>query len=904
MNRVQTQFGGITTTSSHTDGDFISLVNLRNKNGVLQPVTPRKVVNNLSREYDIVFIHRNNEYKNLIGVVNDSNSSSVYCGVMGTSLSLIQSGIEGTVVGIEQIGNTLSLITKDSVYYMIYRNGVYRFIGKFPELPAIIFKTTDEMKHLTYLFSSEYQPGSINADNLVESIKGLTNKAMEVLVNGGEDENGNRIVGQGEQLFDAHFIRYAFRLYDGSLTMHSPPILVMPVKRILNIKTVEYRFMSGVLQSGYLVSSSMKYSGVDVYGYRIGMRYDFSGFDDWIDLIKSVDIFISPALGISSTENIRDDFPTEDSIGNQFYEMNLVKEMTDKMLENVKNAGVFYFIRSIDLGNRTDAAESAGGDVIYFWDEIFSKDSDVENMKNLSSQERMTDDAFSHHKQGASVSYVYNSRLHLCDIKTEFFRGFDIDFFQWGNTGNEKYNGFGDLIVDFRKLVFEVEIEVGNSIEMVYTQEIALDDPFLASGFFSYPDTRAKRLNIYILDPANEDGPGGKLIRLVFTASLTAHKFLNLAYHVNYINGVLQPIYPNIIVGPSKTADFSTKVFLAEPNKIKVSGLNNPFVFPAINTYTVGDGEILAVSTNSMNVSDFNYGQFPLYVFTTRGIWTLNVGTGEAVYSTLHAPVSAETPVSRIICSTPYGVVFVGKKGMMIINGNTTEFISPQLKDLRETLDIESPTSLIENVSVNHAEGVILNYAQQSFGVYLENIDNIMYDPHESELIISNKESEFNYVLNLQSNSFYQSTEAIKDVVKNAFPDLFVIEGTKLKDYAAAETDAAHVSFITRPLSFGMEDIKKLDRMILRGILRNINNPVSGKKTLIVINHSNDGVNFPTTRGKLLEPANYKDIDMGLLSRTKYRKFLLSFGAKLSKESKIAFLESIVDKEYDNEKMR
>jgi hypothetical protein len=326
--------------------------------------------------------------------------------------------------------------------------------------------------------------------------------------------------------------------------------------------------------------------------------------------------------------------------------------------------------------------------------------------------------------------------------------------------------------------------------------------------------------------------------------------------------------------------------------------------FPNINTYMVGDGEILAMSTNSMNVADFNYGQYPLYVFTTQGIWTLNVGTGEVVYSALSSPTSMEAPVSRIIGATPFGVVFVSKKGLMLINGNAVEFISPQLEELRETISIEPATSTVKETTINHSSGVILDYAQQSFSEYLSRTDAILYNPYETELIICDRESEFNYVLNIQSRSFYQSTEKIGIAVKNTFPDLFVSDGKKIKDYAAQEVNKAHVSFITRPLTFGSEDIKKLDRMILRGIFHNMDNPVTDKKSLVRISHSIDGVNFPVTRGKLLAPANYKDIDMGLMSRSKFRYFMISFGAGIAHGSKITFLESILGPEYDNEKMR
>ena len=49
--------------------------------------------------------------------------------------------------------------------------------------------------------------------------------------------------------------------------------------------------------------------------------------------------------------------------------------------------------------------------------------------------------------------------------------------------------------------------------------------------------------------------------------------------------------------------------------KIKVSEVNNPFVFDDKLTYVVGSGKILAMISNSIRISEGQFGQYPLYVF-------------------------------------------------------------------------------------------------------------------------------------------------------------------------------------------------------------------------------------------------------------------------------------------------
>jgi hypothetical protein len=93
-------------------------------------------------------------------------------------------------------------------------------------------------------------------------------------------------------------------------------------------------------------------------------------------------------------------------------------------------------------------------------------------------------------------------------------------------------------------------------------------------------------------------------------------------------------------------------------------------------------------------VHSTNYGRHPRFVFATDGVWTLNVGDGETVYATLSSSASEEVPVSGTVCGTPYGVAFVSRRGLMLINGRTVEFLSPQLEQQPPPLALEMPTRL------------------------------------------------------------------------------------------------------------------------------------------------------------------------------------------------------------------
>jgi hypothetical protein len=890
-------------------------VNLRTKGGALEPVSPRKIRPDLSREYNQVFIHRNNDYENWIGLVIKDGKSHVYWEKSNDeSLPLPVTvtdpinGIDGKVNGIHQTGNVLSLVTQDNVYYLLYIQSVYTLYEDLPQTPVITFRTSGNfnLPEIIMYWSDVYEDLAVHRPGFIEAAKGFVYKAMDGFVNGWSSvTTGKEHKGHGPHLFDACFIRYALRLYDGSLVRHSPPILIVPSendridKGILGMKSMYVRFHESAVAGE---------TALYLKGYKIYMYYDFKNLNDWKDLIQSVDIFMSAPLGVSSAEHIRKDMftgPVERGKGKTY---DLIKEIPPDALNNITQNSTFYFIKSIPVGAKKTYDDP---------DVIPSTNMDFSKMENLIQQEVMTDDNFSNHTYGAKCSYSYNNRLHIADVNTTFFKGFDPGYFVWNYSGDKKhdidefyyavYNGVSFYNVPgnlYDKLLAEVEINTGTTNEKVYSlQENFLqgipEDTYrmYLSAFLSYPDSRAKRMTIY----RQTDGKWYK----VFSEPLQKHKTLNLAY---YLSDGLKPIVEKDL-NPERVelseSDIKAKVTLREPNKLKVSELNNPIFFPNVNTYQAGPGTILAMATNMMNVSDRNYGQYPLYVFTTRGVWTMNVGGGEVVYSTQTAPAALEAPAQTtdgetIVGETPVGIVFATSRGLFCINGQAVIPLSAHLE--------QKPTEL--NIEMNsHCQDVVHPIDNRSFPEILKNLSAFAYNPIENELIINIKDPDdpddldYNYVLNLDSRQFYQSTEKWDFAVSNAFPNLFVIEGKTLKDYASAQTSMAHVSFILRPISCGITDIKCMERMILRALLYDVTNPGEGKFSLSMEHRSNDGVNFPAVTGYPLKVGNHRDFDMGL-HPVKNRLFLYTFAGLVDERSRFFYLDTTFRKEYENTKMR
>jgi len=131
------------------------------------------------------------------------------------------------------------------------------------------------------------------------------------------------------------------------------------------------------------------------------------------------------------------------------------------------------------------------------------------------------------------------------------------------------------------------------------------------------------------------------------------------------------------------------------------------------------------------------------------------------------------------------------------------------------------------------------------------------------------------------------------------------LDNKTVKDYASASSATTAVSFITRPIYFGIDEVKKLLRCIVRGRIYNMN---TGDTQFLSLYGSNDGVNFTQLRAFQIIPEyqdrDYKDFDMGLMVRATYRNYLIAFTAEVNERSEIDFMDFMVEDHYDNDKLR
>jgi hypothetical protein len=939
MGRIQTELKGITTASAYEDGDMYSLVNLRRKGGVLQPVLPYGSAGSVPAGLDEIFIHRNEDWEHWIGFAV-SPADPVLTQVMwfepeGGVVETVVTDLQDRINSVEQTGNMLVFISDTAMYYALFKDGHYKWYGELPDMVPVEWTCYEEKEYYenntgdeadkgrpldiqtlgiiadsryathggnvvnpwdNYTYAYIYNKPAVEEDfvSLRESIKGTINETRLKLSGyyagtGGVDA-GNLFRGL---FYDAFFARYAYRLYDDTHVKLSPPVLVMPASRLLDNVTVRssWRFVPKEASDQVDIGFQASLSRMFVRGYVPGVKYDLSSLSGYEEIIKGVDIFLSPMLNIAGSDKTGDlralfpfVFPGSIDIGAPLSESVTASVFDKPDMGSIADMSLFGLVKSLDTGATTN------GNYIPFPEKT---DSDtISNITNVLHREQLKDSTQSAHKSGAKKTYSYNGMLHLADITTSFFKGFGYPFFNWQSPDNYGYNGgpartYSDpYFSSGDEIIIETEIKTGSSFGKVYAVYAVTDYSYgVLSAMLSYPDTGAKRMTFY-----RKDGGDGRVYR-VRTFELLEHEFLNVAY---YLNEDLKPVVIPVFGVEAPAPDTSRGFTFVAHNELRVSETNNPLRVTNENVMTVGTGRIMAMGSNMMSVSNWNYGVFPLYVFTTEGIYTLKVGEGGVAYSKVTQPTSLDIPVSDVVCSTPHGVVFVAQRGLMFINGQRLDYLTGGVEERPDRLHLQEFAGVTDRLyGAGMAEG---------FTDYIKGVTSLAYGSRYNEVIVSDASKGYSWALSLDDGAMCRTTNRTGKAVRNAAPASYVFCDGTLFDIDS-ETGEADVAMITRPLRYGTPDVKRLERIIVRGLLYGLKG-AEGYAPVTGLLYSNDGRNFLFARGLRIKEGNHRDLDMGMLGRQQFREYVLVFAGRVSEGTKIEFVESEVVKAYDNTKMR
>ena len=335
-------------------------------------------------------------------------------------------------------------------------------------------------------------------------------------------------------------------------------------------------------------------------------------------------------------------------------------------------------------------------------------------------------------------------------------------------------------------------------------------------------------------------------------------------------------------------------------NVLRVSNVDNPFFFPAKNTYSF-DADIVALCSNTVAVSQGQFGQHPLYVFTNEGVWLMSVDASGA------GSYLAQIPCSREICNnasgvtvTTRGVVFPTTKGLMLINGSEVVNISEVLSGLhtpelvRDGDIIGSICNIVGRGSVQGATA-FLDYLPEAFTAFDYNA-NLLY--------VCNPAYDYVYVYNNASGVW--STADGRYSVKVEYSDKLILgceyRGDSGYEYVRYTFDKQNSSVVgvpvvvvTRGCSFSTMSFKRVSRAALRATFH------AAKMGFYTLG-SVDGVNWTLVGGRDFSresAALHRDVVTSFARSRACRYFSFAFVGELRNDARLALIEVAAQTDFE-----
>lgn len=866
-----------------TDDELMESVGFIYRDGEMKPIQkPVCITGDTPLEGKLVYVHKLADYRNLITYVEDKKQLliHIYAQSGGTTAEDKQTIELGSkLLDIKHVGNTLVCATEDGLHYLLCKGHSYSDLGTELPKPKVEFytdgttdnwdKEQDDLKKASFVCNLQsfvdtsnhayayYYPGVAEDDNgnrvdyklySTNNSNGSPNYYLAELYlyhkvkQDKETDFKNAVVGHVEQMINwvkdknkfafPFFVRFALKLFDGSYARISNPIICYPCIN-KNCRFVE---VSKGDKKFYQENSANSGSNSE-YLYKIGysglfFKANIDNKENWSDIVKELVVFATNDVipfELNEDWKFKDPMEVNDTVfyngGGTYHESVIsfrhynsrlegyhplasewimpVCKTEDKIINELLDKTQFYKLFSLNLDSKYIDGE---------WHDSSEKDTTVSDVNimdngvvtNLTEQEQLkVDDYYGWAKLVPNNLFTYNSRLNAIGTKRYPFEGFN--FF---TECKEKYT------YEYEYYTHIVNQQIDTWVKSDGNNNV---DPIVFSGWLYYPDPYAKEMVIM----RKGDKWGMRL-------TLRQHKMLNGAYSFYNLPHSSKQQSFSVMDAPTVDGGFEDL-----NSQIFASVVNNPFVFEASGDNTVGTGKILGITANTDAVSQGQFGQFPLLVFTTEGIYALSVNS-EGLYS-------AAYPVSRDVANdnspftpTDKFIFFTSKKGLMAVSGGTSACVSRQLGG-------RLPDDL--NYFSADGEPLVLEHIDHAGIVKFLKDCLIAYDYQASLLRIFGKDKSYQYIYNMEDQTFaLDNSGIVAQAVVNDYPDN-LIQDTDGNVYSL--TDKPDVNedenlysgtIITRPMKLGSSLILKSLRAI-----QHFRRTEQGKLHLDILANNNAG---------------------------------------------------------------
>ena len=849
---------------NNKDGVCDEIINARRYKGRLEPIgTKTKLYNLPSGTFNDSWVHDQDNVFNFIGQDSDNNLKLINPSDGSSTLIKAYSGS----VNVEFVKRFMIVIYSGGMDIFLWKDDTYSLIAV-PSRPR-----------LTYFASATKDYTADSGGDAAEILSQYYEK-----VNEASNENYHT----GGIMF-----RAAIKMFDGSYVLHSLPEFLS-----LGLHMTLGPGLPGVHFTGAKVSISLS-------------PLHFLGIDK--DIFTSVVIFAckNEELYQMDEDGLTDDMLTAAGAVYPIEFETLFSEVNQdfkKMADSI----AWYKVHEFDMATIQEGVAAITEEVKL---DGFYQD--------YATREVLPVDQFSHHSLSGAVSFNYNSRLILGNITTKF-----------GNYAYYPLNpyllGVGDQLIIPTGFTFSENLPVkllvtlntnsGQATKLIDAGE----RPFftkdggdatykiftLCESITGYPDARASKIEIFVKKSGSWYNI--KSINLtkslywnysyyipeyfsvdpyLFYESLIFSGFLSTSYNYYFQTyGSNFPSEQQINIEEYSDTDFT------DTNRVQVSEVKNPLYFKAENSYQCGTGKIIGIATNTEPLSSGQFGQYPLIIFTSKGIGALLQGSGSVLFAS-YSPVNGEVANSGSIVSVGHGVVYTTEKGIFLIQGMRTTELSTLVTGSPNTDFQANPnyqfyindvrlTTLKDHLSTTD----ILEYLSGA---------KLGFDKKNNELYVTNSNYSYSYIYNFEADFWFKIPESFRLLI-NYYPKLLTFResgtDTGIIDLST-ETRSSYIQVLltTQPMKFETDTFKVIKRMVLRTRHETETGTYSG----FYYFGSSDLINWQRITGRNHISGKKRDI---LLQRSgsMFKYFVVVFSGRIKQDSYIGDLDIIFQHKLNN----
>lgn len=952
-------FKGITRNTDNlysADGECEELVNLHYHNGVLTPLSAPETKALLPHGYSAVYRHEQASTYLCVtagdGSVHLFDDNFTPLVATEDNTPTVMAPQCRNVKRIEFMGNIVCLFTDTATMYAVFDTTHYNWLGERPSMPSLSFKVTSQVHELTT--EAAYMSGVV-ASGTDEALYWYNASA------GYFDECVAKLNERGFYI-DRVLFRYAFRLFDGSYAYFSPIYYVDDRNCISGLSRDSGNFYSYPLTPNTQPSTyKVKVQGFKPT--FVFEDFDLTAWENIIisvDVFTSGSVPGHKIVNDSSRIlSRRDSTYTSASSGYDRYEY----KTSTEIYTDVASQQLFYKVAEFDLkGKLVDElkdvslsnlalATSLSDDSMSLMGRTAQYTYVFNGRLHLANLYETFFKGYEGHcfvppaMSAVNVSATVSTELKTTTGVTVVKRDYDGTFLL-GTTEDGYFISPYIMYPDARavKMTFAINIEgitycktfpltrhkildiayylhedsdgisVSLSGDFAASASVTVLQPDTFKEFFSYV-TGGYELTlsdngvwlygdtVFATDSSSERSGNYGAFSIRGTVTVGDKLFVTLAD--SHETGRIEEIVDIEI--NSSWQQFDSTPFFEEQNcadirgnVMKVSEVDNPFYFPVKQTYAPSRNNIVAVCSNTVALSQGQFGQHPLYVFCDDGIWAMSTDSSGAIAYTASYPLSREVCVNASsVKGIDSGVVFITHKGAMLLNGGDITLLSAALENRWEGISQSDEASIVSRMAAIVSLQSVLRK---------DNFLEYMLDAHvgfiysERELLFSNPCYTYSYLLSLDSGTWSKYT-GVFSYISNSYPHFIGVisseNETNVCTFNRNRVDWNSVMLVSRPLLCGTKLHKRIMQLVLHASVIPASSENSFNGLACYVLGSNDGKNYKLVSGSERH-KNFRDMTFPYMPSQSYRYFSVAIIGRISTDSTIAAVEMAIAAAWNN----